>query len=135
MGIDYGTKRTGIAISDVHGKIAFPFKTIDTTELLQELKKIVKQEKVDTLVIGQPKYSDNTTMPIEQEILSLIIKIREEMPGLIIERYDERYTSKIAARDLVEMGLKKSKRRDKRLLDQISATLILQSYLDRQQRR
>lgn len=131
LALDYGEKRSGIAVTDPLQMIASALGTVATQDLIKTLHAYVSEEAVTTFVIGEPKQRDNSPSEIEAEILKFIGKLRQEFPGIKIERQDERYTSKMAMQSLVESGIKKKKRQDKALLDEVSATLILQAYLDR----
>ena len=129
LAIDYGTKRTGIAITDELKLIASGLTTVNTKELLQFLKKYFTSENVDVVLIGEPKQKDGTHSLIEVEIKKLMIILSEAFPKLKIERVDERFTSKIALQTMIDSGLKKKQRQNKELIDEISATIILQDYL------
>ncbi|NND16163.1 MAG: Holliday junction resolvase RuvX [Eudoraea sp.] len=131
MALDYGEKRTGLAVTDPLQMIASGMGTVLTQDLMRTLHAYVSEEAVITFVIGEPKQRDNTPSAIEAQILRFINKLEKEFPGIKIERQDERYTSKMAMHSLVQSGAKKKKRQDKALLDEVSATLILQAYLDR----
>ena len=129
LAIDYGTKRTGIAITDELKLIASGLTTVNTKELLQFLKKYFTSENVDVVLIGEPKQKDGTHSLIEVEIKKFMIILSEAFPKLKIERVDERFTSKIALQTMIDSGLKKKQRQNKELIDEISATIILQDYL------
>ena len=129
LALDYGTKRTGIAVTDPLQIIASGLCTVDTPELLPFLKQYIAQESVICVVLRAPRRWDNTTGPIENEIQSFIERFQSVFPQMQLERQDERFTSMMAQKAMIDGGLKKSKRQDKALVDQISATLILQSYL------
>lgn len=129
LAIDYGTKRTGIAVTDELQLIASGLTTVATGELLPFLKKYVAEEHVEKILIGEPKRMDNTPSDVESHILKFIEQLREAFPQLPLERVDERYTSKMAFQTMLDSGLKKKQRRNKALLDEISATIILQNYL------
>ncbi|MBT8236425.1 MAG: Holliday junction resolvase RuvX [Bacteroidia bacterium] len=131
LALDYGEKRTGMAVTDPLQMIASGMGTVPTQDLIKTLHAYVSEEAVTIFVVGEPKQRDNTPSDIEAEILKFIRKLEQEFPGIRIERQDERYTSKLAMHSLVESGVKKKKRQDKALLDEVSATLILQAYLDR----
>ena len=135
LALDYGEKRTGMAVTDPLQMIASGMGTVPTQDLIDTLRAYVSEEAVTTFVVGEPKQRDNTPSDIEAEILKFIRKLEQEFPGIQIERQDERYTSKLAMHSLVEGGVKKKKRQDKALLDEVSATLILQAYLDRTKRK
>ncbi len=131
LGIDYGIKRTGIAISDPLGIIASPLETVNTVNLIDYLLKLIENEKISDLVIGLPLNSKNKLFDIEKEIKKFILKIKLKLPELNIERIDERFTSKIA-RNYINIYTEKQKiRRNKEKLDKVSASLILQSYLEK----
>lgn len=131
LGIDYGIKRTGIAISDPLGIIASPLETVNTVNLIDCLLKLIENEKISDLVIGLPLNSKNKLFDIEKEIKKFILKIKLKLPELNIERIDERFTSKIA-RNYINIYTEKQKtRRNKENLDKVSASLILQSYLEK----
>lgn len=129
LALDYGTKRTGIAVTDPMQIIASGLKTVATNELIDFLKEYVQEEPIDSFIIGLPKQMDNTMSESETAILKFIQKLEKQFPQIPIKRHDERFTSKMAFQTMIEGGLNKKKRRNKALVDQISATLILQSYL------
>lgn len=129
IALDFGMKRTGIAISDEMKMIASGLRTVETRNLMQELKKIIKEESVDTLVVGQPKHIDGKPMQLEKNILYFIEDVQALFPSLVIKRIDERFTSKMAFQTMIDSGLKKKQRQNKGLVDEISATIILQNYL------
>jgi len=129
IALDFGIKRTGIAISDEMKMIASGLRTVETRNLMQELKKIIEEESIDTLVVGQPKHIDGKPMQLEKNILYFIEDVQALFPSLIIKRIDERFTSKMAFQTMIDSGLKKKQRQNKGLVDEISATIILQNYL------
>lgn len=131
LALDYGSKRTGIAVTDELQLIASGLKTVPTQDLIETLDAYVSQEKVETIVVGEPKRMDATPSAIMEEINTLIRQLEKTFPDVSIEKQDERFTSKMAAQSLVASGVKKKKRQDKALVDEVSATLILQAYLDR----
>ena len=131
LAIDYGKKRTGIAITDPLQLIASGLETVPTDDLLPYLERYLAREEVACLVIGEPRRMDYTHSEVEPDIRAFIARVQERFPHLPVARQDERFTSKMAARSLVEGGMKKKKRREKALLDEVSAVLILQSYLER----
>nr|WP_297916295.1 Holliday junction resolvase RuvX [uncultured Allomuricauda sp.] len=131
MALDFGKVRTGIAITDELQLIASGLTTIKTTELIPFLKEYISDEKVDLFVIGLPKRLDNTPSEAEVLIKEFLINLKGNIPHIPVERQDERFTSKMAFQAMLDSGMKKKKRQDKGLVDEISATLILQSYLDR----
>jgi putative holliday junction resolvase len=129
IALDFGIKRTGIAVTDELQIIASGLKTVDTKKLISFLKEYVAKENVESIVIGQPKQMNNTDSESEALILTFINKIKPQLPGIPIIREDERFTSKMAFQTMIDSGMSKKKRRDKALVDKISATIILQSYL------
>ena len=129
LAIDYGTKRTGIAVSDELKMIASGLTTVATNDLLTFLKEYTKTEKVELFVIGEPKQMNNEPSESTVSINLFIQKLKDTFPKISIERVDERFTSKIAFQTMIDSGLKKSQRKNKSLVDEISATLILQSFL------
>jgi putative Holliday junction resolvase len=130
LAIDFGTKRTGIAVTDPLQIIASGLTTVDTTSLLQFLKDYAKNEIVDIFIVGLPKQMDNTASESEVYIAPFLKKLSENFPKIPIVRVDERFTSKMALQTMIDSGLKKKQRQNKALIDEISATLILQSYMD-----
>ncbi|MEP5255249.1 MAG: Holliday junction resolvase RuvX [Winogradskyella arenosi] len=129
LAIDYGTKRTGLAVTDEMQIIASGLTTVETKALLAYIKTYLASENVETIVVGLPKQMDNTASESEvyiQKFLKELVKLAPEMP---VVRVDERFTSKMAFQTMIDSGLKKNQRKNKALVDEISATLILQSYL------
>lgn len=129
LAIDYGEKRTGIAITDELQIIASGLTTVPTKELLKFLSDYTSSEHVDLFLIGEPKQMNYTASESEVFIAPFITKLKKRFPNIPIERIDERFTSKIAFQTMIDGGLKKNQRKNKALIDEISATLILQSYL------
>ena len=130
IAIDYGLKRIGIAISDESQILAFGLNTISNLEIISFLREIIEKENVNILVIGKPLQKNNSPSEIESSIILFIKKLNINFPQIIIKRCDERFTSLIAKKTIIEGGIKKMKRRNKDLVDKISATIILQSYLE-----
>lgn len=130
MAIDYGTKRTGLAVTDPMRIIATALDTVETTKLLTYLKQYFAKEQVDEVVIGLPKQMNNTDSETAPYVRQMVARLNEAFPNLPVKYVDERFTSKIALRAMVEGGMKKKDRRDKQNVDKISATLILQSYME-----
>jgi putative holliday junction resolvase len=127
MALDYGKKRTGVAVSDPMQMIASGLETIETKVLIPFLKQYFENENIEELVIGEPfnrEVSDN-----EMNIRLFIEELHKQFPQLQIKRMDERFTSKMALYEIKNSGLKKKDRKDKTLVDKISATLILRDYL------
>ncbi len=129
LAIDFGTKRTGIAVTDELQLIASGLTTVETKNLLTFLKEYVAKEKVELFIVGEPKRMDDTPSDVEVHISAFIKKLNNEIPEVPVERVDERFTSKMAFQTMIDSGLKKKQRRNKALLDEISATIILQEYL------
>ena len=129
LALDYGGKRTGIAVTDEFQIIASGLATVATKELLPYLENYFKTENVELVLVGEPKQMDNTPSQSEAAILEFLKKFKEKFPLMEMKRVDERFTSKMAVKTMIDSGLKKKKRRDKALLDEISATIILQTYL------
>ena len=134
MAIDYGTKRCGIAVTDPLQTCAFGLDTVAPDKLVPFLKAYTATELVTHLVVGEPKQRDNSPSEIEPNIAVFLTKIKREFPALNIVRHDERYTSKMAQQALIQSGASKKIRRKKEVIDKLSATLILQGYLDQHQR-
>lgn len=130
LALDYGKKRTGIAITDELQLIASGLTTVSTFELLDFLRNYIKKEKVVQFVVGEPRQMDNTPSEAESLIAPFLTKLKKEFPDIPIGRQDERFTSKMAVQSMIDSGLKKRQRRNKALVDEISATLILQAYLN-----
>jgi putative Holliday junction resolvase len=129
IAIDYGTKRTGIAVTDELQLIASGLTTVATKDLFPFLKEYLVQEKVEAMVIGEPKRMSGEASDVEEEILRFRESVTKTFPSLTIIRQDERFTSKMAFQTMIDSGIGKKKRQNKALVDQISATIILQDYL------
>lgn len=130
MAIDFGLKRTGIAVTDNLKMIATSLKALPTKEVIPFLKVYFEKEKVETIVVGYPLNLDNSENEIEKNIQTFIVDLKNNFPDKKIERMDERFTSKLAQRTILEAGIKKSDRKNKMLADKVSATIILQNYLE-----
>jgi len=129
LAIDYGKVRTGLAVTDDMQIIASGLTTVPTKELLDFLKKYTKKENVELFLVGEPKQMNNQASESEVLIKPFISKLRTFFPEIPVKRVDERFTSKMAVQTMIDSGLKKKKRQNKALVDEISATIILQSYL------
>ena len=129
IGIDYGKKRTGISISDYDKIISFPLETVETKNLINFLKDLTKKEKIEKIIIGKPLKLNNKIHALENEIVDFIELINRDFPNISIHRVDERFTSKISNKILNQLETKKKIRMDKSIIDKISASLILESYL------
>jgi putative Holliday junction resolvase len=130
VALDYGTVRTGVAVTDPLKLIASGLTTVPTRELLYFLKTYLEKEEVDLFVIGEPKQMDNTPSESEVFIQGFLVGLKASFPGIPVKRHDERFTSRMAKQSMITGGLGKKHRRNKALVDEISATLILQSYLN-----
>jgi len=129
MAIDYGRKRVGIAVTDELQIIANGLTTVAAHEIFTFLRSYVQQEKVDAIAVGEPKQMNNQPSESLQFIIPFVNRLRKEFPGIPVEMVDERFTSKMAFQTMIDAGLKKKDRQNKELVDTISATIILQSYL------
>ncbi len=128
--IDYGGKRTGLAVTDPLQIIASALTTIESKELIPFLKKYFIQEQVELIVIGMPTNWDDSATHGTPLVQQAIKKLQKEFPAMPIKEVDERYTSKMASQAMIEMGMKKKDRRVKGNVDQIAATIMLQEYLN-----
>jgi putative Holliday junction resolvase len=131
LAIDYGKVRTGIAVTDELQLIASGLTTVLTKELMSFLITYVETENVDIFVIGLPKQMNNEVSDSEALIRPFLDKLEKKFPNIPIERVDERFTSRMAFQTMIDSGLKKKQRQNKALIDEISATIILQSYLSK----
>jgi len=131
LGIDYGTKRVGLAVTDPLRIIASPLETVSVNELDTWIDGYIKSEAVDEFVIGYPVQMNNKASESVKVIDPFVRKLRKRYPDKPVNLADERFTSKIAFRAMIDGGLKKKKREDKSIVDKVSAALILQSWLDK----
>lgn len=131
LAIDYGKKRTGLAVTDPLRIIASGLTTVETPQLFSFLRDYFLKEKVEIVIVGEPKQMDGNPSESTEMIEKFITQFRQEFPTIKIERMDERFTSKMASRTLLDSGLKKKKRQDKALLDEVAATIMLQDYLNK----
>jgi len=129
LAIDFGDKRTGIAVTDELQIIASGLTTVPTDELLSFLENYFNEEDVALVVVGEPKRMNNENSAVESSILEFIKKFKSQFSNIPLQRIDERFTSKMAFQTMIDGGLKRKQRKDKGLIDKISATIILQSYL------
>lgn len=129
LSIDYGGKRTGIAVTDPMQIIATGLTTIDSKELIPFLKKYFASETVELIIIGMPKNWDESDTHGTPLVEAAIKKLQKEFPNMPLKTVDERYTSKMAKDAMLQMGLKKKDRRDKKRVDEIAATIMLQEYM------
>lgn len=131
LAIDYGQKRTGIAITDEMQIIASGLTTIASETAIVFLKDYFAKEKVEKVLIGEPKQMNGEPSQSTEIIEKFVIKFKNNFPDMAIERVDERFTSKMAFQTMIDSGLKKKQRQNKALVDEISATIMLQDYLTR----
>ena len=129
LALDYGKKRTGIAVTDVMQIIASGLTTVDTTTLFAFLETYIKEEEVELFIVGLPKQMNYQDSESEVLIKPFLEKLENKFPKIPIKRVDERFTSKMATQAMIASGLSKKQRKNKALVDEISATIILQSYL------
>lgn len=129
LAIDYGKKKTGIAITDSLNIIASPLTTVETSNLNSFLKKIIDKEQIVKVIVGDPKNLDNTLTDISLEVDTFINNLKKIFQKIEVIRIDERFTTKMAKQAILFSGVNKKRRQDKTLVDQVSATIILQSYL------
>ncbi|MEN8927818.1 MAG: Holliday junction resolvase RuvX [Flavobacteriales bacterium] len=132
LSIDYGMKRTGIAITDASKIFATGLDTVATNEIYNFIKELMTQEEIECIVVGKPMNLQNLPTDATKPSDTLAKKLAKIYPEIKIERVDERFTSKLAKQAMFAGGMKKKDRRDKKMVDRISATIILQSYLDSQ---
>lgn len=130
MAIDYGSKRVGVAVTDPSNIIATGLTTVHSTEIIAFIKGYLLKEKVDAIVVGEPLNLRGGATHATPLVNSFIKVLEKEFPGMKIVRMDERFTSSIARAAMIQGGVKKSDRRKKELLDEMSATLLLQDYLE-----
>ena len=133
MAIDYGTKRVGIAITDPNKIIATALDTIHSKDIIEYLKKYFSLNDVELLVVGEPKQMNNTASEVTPQVEQFVKIIKKTFPEMSVARFDERFTSKMAEQAIRMSGVKKMERRNKSLVDQTSAVIILQSYMNANQ--
>ena len=129
LAIDYGTKRTGIAVTDTLGIIAQPLDTVDTKQLERFLADYFQREQVDVIVVGHPRQMNGQPSETMRYIEPLLGRLRHAYPEKKVVAYDERFTSVLAQRTILQSGIGKMARRDKSLVDKVSAAIILQDYM------
>jgi len=131
MALDYGLKRTGIAVTDPLQIIASGLTTVESPKLIPFLKDYFKNEVVELLLVGWPTNWDDTDTHGTPLVRELLLRLQKEFPAIPLLTVDERYTSKMASRAMIDMGMKKKQRQNKALVDEIAATIMLQEYLGR----
>ena len=129
LGVDFGLKRIGLSITDQEKIFAFPLKTIENNNAFNFFKDFFLKEEISKVIIGYPKRLSGIDSEIESSIKIFITKFKKQFPEIEIERFDERFTSKLATKAIISSGLGKKKRSDKSLIDKVSAAIILQDYL------
>ena len=129
ISIDYGAKRTGLAVTDPLQIIATGLTTVESKQLIPFLKDYIAREEVELIIIGEPKNWDDTDTHATPLVEKIIKQLEKNFPKIPIKKVDERYTSKMAKDAMLEMGLKKMQRRNKKLVDEIAATIMLQEYM------
>jgi putative Holliday junction resolvase len=130
LSIDYGLKRTGLAVTDPLKIIATGLTTVETPQLFNFLKDYFKKEEVELIIIGEPKNWDESDTHATPLVKKAIERLHKEFPSMPVKTVDERYTSKMASRAMIDMGMKKKQRQNKALIDEIAATIMLQEYLN-----
>jgi putative holliday junction resolvase len=130
IGIDYGTKRIGIAVTDPLQIIASPLETVDNQKIMNFLTDYFFTEDVEKIIVGEPKKLDNSEAEIMPKIKEFINNLNKHFPNIPVELQDERFTSSDAKRIILESGIKKMKRRDKSLVDKVSASIILKEWME-----
>ena len=131
LSIDYGLKRTGLAVTDPLQIIATGLTTVESKQLIPFLKDYFAREEVELIIIGEPKNWDDTDTHATPLVEKFIKRLQKSFPNIPIKKVDERYTSKLAKDAMLEMGLKKMQRRNKKLVDEIAATIMLQEYMQK----
>ena len=131
MAIDYGLKRTGIAVTDPLQIIASGLTTVETPRLMAWLKDYFKKEAVELVLVGEPKNWDDSDTHATPLVREFLLRLQKDFPAIPVLTVDERYTSKMASRAMIDMGLKKKQRRNKALVDEIAATIMLQEYMEK----
>jgi putative holliday junction resolvase len=131
IAIDYGLKRTGLAVTDPFQIIATGLTTIESPRLINFLKDYFSREPVELIIIGDPRNWDDSDTHATPLVREVIVRLRKKFPAIPVETVDERYTSKMASQAMIDMGMKKMQRRNKALVDEIAATIMLQEYLQK----
>ena len=129
LAIDYGLKRTGIAVTDPLKIIASALTTIESPKIFTFLEDYLKKEPVELILIGDPRHLDDSPTSLSADVQRIIGILKRKFPALPVKTVDERYSSVLASRAMVDMGLKKSRRREKGIVDKVAATMMLQEYL------
>lgn len=130
LSIDYGKKRTGIAVTDPMQMIANPLTTVDTTTLFDFIKQYVESEEVERIIVGKPLQTNGEASENMKRVEPFVNRLKKLYPTIPIEYYDERFTSVLAHKAMIDSGISKKARQDKALVDKISASIILEDYLE-----
>ena len=130
LSIDYGKKRTGIAVTDPMQMIANPLTTVDTTTLFDFIKQYMESEEVERIIVGKPLQTNGEASENMKRVEPFVNRLKKLYPTIPIEYYDERFTSVLAHKALIDSGISKKARQDKALVDKISASIILEDYLE-----
>ena len=133
MAIDYGTKRVGIAVTDPNKIIATALDTVHSKDIIEYLKRYFSAQEVELVVVGEPRQMDNTASEVTPQVEQFVKSLKKVFPEMSVARFDERFTSKMAEQAIRMSGIKKMERRNKALVDQTSAVIILQSYMNANQ--
>ena len=131
LAIDYGVKRTGLAVTDPLQIIAGALTTVETPQLFNFLKDYISKEPVELIIIGDPRNLDDSDTHATPHVRKAIERLKKEFPAIPVITVDERFSSKMAKGAMIEMGMKKMQRRDKSMVDKIAATILLQEYMER----
>jgi len=131
LAIDYGVKRTGLAVSDETQTFAFALDTVATHDLNEYLVKYISEHQIEAIVVGEPRRLNNLPTDATPHIDGFVRRLGKEFPSLNIYRIDERFTSSMAQQAIIDSGVKKKERKDKSLIDKVSATIILQSWMQK----
>lgn len=129
MAIDYGTKRTGIAVTDPLQIIASGLTTVHTMDLMDFLARYLQEEETEAIVVGEPMHMDGNPTKLGAEVTGFVRKLRKQFPGIEVVTHDERFTSVDARQIILQSGIGQKKRRDKSLIDKVAAVLILEDYM------
>ncbi|OQP62948.1 Holliday junction resolvase RuvX [Niastella populi] len=129
LSIDYGKKRTGIAVTDPLQIIATGLTTVETPQLFKFLKEYFAKEQVELIIMGEPKNMDDSDTHATPLVKQAVARLKKEFPAIPVKMVDERFTSKMASQAMIDMGMKKKQRQNKALVDEIAATILLQEYL------
>lgn len=132
IAIDYGNKRVGVAVTDPLQLIATPLDTVHAKDILAFLKAYVQREEVESMVVGMPRTLGNNPTDVTSAVVGFVRKLKQQHPGMQVYTHDERFTSKMAFQAMIAGGLKKKDRQNKATVDKVSATIILQSFLEQQ---